>query len=92
MTNKHLSYIWLCVSVSLIALSLGACGGGRDDHPAAALQGAIAAQLDDPSACPSGDSGDVQQLVDAAGPDGLVACRQGAIESPRRSISRQGCN
>ena len=72
MTNKHLIHISLCVSLVGVALCLGACGGGRDDHPAAALQGAIAAQLDDPSTCPSGDSADVQQLVDAAGPDGLI--------------------
>ena len=75
MTNKRWIYTWLCLS--LVALGLGGCAGGREAHPAAALQAAIAAQLDDPSACPSGDSAAVQRLVDGAGPDGLVELPQG---------------
>jgi hypothetical protein len=67
----------LCVGLILLALSLGACTGGQDDHPAAALQEAIAALLADPGACPSGGSEDVQRLVDGAGLDGVVRLPEG---------------
>jgi hypothetical protein len=75
--NKHLIIISLCVGLIVVGPGLSACQGGRDDHPAASLQRAIAAQLEDPDICPSGDSADVQQIVDAAGADGLVRLPEG---------------
>jgi hypothetical protein len=63
--------------MGLMMISLSACNGGSSYHPAAALQNTIAAQLADPGACPSGDSQDVQQIVDAAGPDGLARLPEG---------------
>jgi hypothetical protein len=67
------------IGVGLVAavLYLSACSGGRDEHPAASLQRALAARLADPQACPSGKSRDVQQIVDAAGPDGLARLLEG---------------
>lgn len=77
MKIKDLTITSLCVGLIVVALSLAACQGGRDDHPAASLQRTIAAQLEDPGICPSGDSSDIQQLVDAAGPDSLVQLPEG---------------
>jgi hypothetical protein len=65
------------LALLVVALSLSACNGGGDDHPASALQDAIAARLADTAFCPSGDSRDVQQVVDAAGPDGLASLPEG---------------
>jgi hypothetical protein len=56
---------------------LSACNSGRSDHPAAALQQALADRLADPALCPTGGSQDVQQIVDAAGPGGLALLPEG---------------
>ncbi len=70
-----LNLIWIgCI---VLAFGLSACNGGRSNHPAAALQQALAARLADPTACPTGNSADVQQIVDAAGPDGVASLPEG---------------
>ena len=61
----------------LMILSLSACNGRRNNHPAASLQQAIAARLTGSDMCPSGDSQDVQQIVDAVGRDGVASLPEG---------------
>jgi hypothetical protein len=66
-----------CFGLLVVALSLSACNDGRNDHPAASLQRTIAARLADPNVCPSGDSQDVLQIVEAAGQDGVARLPEG---------------
>jgi hypothetical protein len=75
--HKCITLSILFVGLGLVALSLGACAGGRDDHPAAALQREIAARLANPDACPTGGSTDVQQALDAVGADGMAHLPEG---------------
>jgi len=65
------------VGLTAMALSLSTCNTGRGDHPASSLQRTIAARLADPTSCPGGDSGDIQQIVNAAGPGGLASLPDG---------------
>jgi len=74
---SRLSIARFVVGLALIVLALGACDSGREDHPAADLQHALAARLADPAACPTGGSADVQQAVNAAGADGVAHLPEG---------------
>jgi len=62
-----------------IALFLAGCGQAPDE-PARDLQAKLAAVLDGPAQCPSGTSADVQVLINAAGPDGVVQIPAGCYE------------
>ncbi len=57
--------------VTWMVLALAGCRQAVAD-PTRALQAELAAVLDDPARCPTGTSADVQTLVNAAGPDGIV--------------------
>jgi hypothetical protein len=65
------------VGLAVAAMSLSACNPGRDAHPAASLQRVLAARLENANVCPSGDSHDVQQIVDAASSDGVAHLPEG---------------
>ena len=69
----------LFLATLMIALGLAGCGQASDDSPRG-LQANLAAMLDDPAHCPSGTTADVQTLIDAAGPDGLVHIPAGCYE------------
>jgi hypothetical protein len=61
----------------VVFITLTACNAGSDAHPATNLRRVIASQLENPGLCPSGDSHDVQQVVDAAGADGVSHLPEG---------------
>jgi hypothetical protein len=63
----------------LIALTLAGCGQAGDNS-ARDLQARLAATLKDPAQCPSGTSADVQALIKAAGPDGVVQIPAGCYQ------------
>ena len=77
MTTKRNALTIFYVGLVVVALNLNACNGSGNDHPASSLQRTIAARLADPTLCPGGNSQDVQQIVDAAGPDGLASLPEG---------------
>lgn len=62
-----------------IALVLAGCGQAADDD-ARELQANLAAMIDDVAQCPTGTSADVQALIKAAGPDGVVRIPAGCYE------------
>jgi predicted small secreted protein len=69
----------LLLAALAAALFLAGCGqargyGGRE------LQARLAALVADPVQCPSGSSADVQALINAAGPDGIVHIPAGCYE------------
>jgi hypothetical protein len=63
----------------LIALMLAGCGG-IPNSGTRNLQARLAATLDDPAQCPSGTSADLQALMIAAGPDGVVQIPAGCYQ------------
>jgi hypothetical protein len=77
MKRRCSKLVILLFGLFLAILSLNACNGGPDDTPATPLQRMLASRLADPNICPSGDSQDVQQIVDTAGPDGLALLPEG---------------
>ncbi|MFZ2096364.1 MAG: hypothetical protein WAV05_06970 [Anaerolineales bacterium] len=80
MKPKHPDIIIFCARLVLLGLTLSACSLGGGSHPATALQNMLAAQLENSDVCPGGNSKDVQQMVNAAGADGVTrlpeACYQ----------------
>lgn len=64
----------------VMVFGLYACSGGSSNRPEAFLQSAIAARLEDPAACHSGDSQDVQQIVDTAVPGGVAYLPEGCYQ------------
>ena len=62
-----------------IALFLAGCGQAPDNL-ARDLQAKLTTKLDDPTQCPSGTSADVQALINAAGPDGVIQIPAGCYE------------
>ena len=77
MNIKRTAHMLFLAGLAAMVLSLSTCNDGRGDHPASSLQQTIAARLADPTSCPGGDSGDIQQIVDAAGPGGLASLPEG---------------
>jgi len=67
----------ILVGWAVVALGLAACSNRNNDHPASAMQTKIAARLADPAFCPSGDSQDIQRIVDGAGSDEAVSLPEG---------------
>ena len=67
----------LFAGLVITCMFLVACSSGPSDHPATALQRALAAKLANPDLCPSGGSQDVQQLVNSASPGGVVRLPEG---------------
>lgn len=67
------------ISIGLIVacLSINACNGRRDAHPATSLQRILVSQLLNPDMCPTGDSQDVQQIVNAADSSGIAHLPEG---------------
>jgi hypothetical protein len=63
----------------VVILFLVGCGQTPDDRPRH-LQARLAAMLKDPAVCPPGTSADVQALLNAAGPDGVVHLPAGCYE------------
>lgn len=63
----------------VITLSLVGCQQTSDDYPCD-LQAKLAHLLDEQTQCASGTSTDVQALVKAAGPDGVVHIPAGCYE------------
>ena len=80
MNTKRSSIIIFFAGLAVAALSLSACNGGHNHYPAASLQRAIAIRLADPDVCPSGDSQNLQQIVDAAGSDGMARLPEGCYK------------
>ena len=77
MNIKRTAHMMFLAGLAAMVLSLSTCNDERGDHPASSLQQTIAARLADPTSCPGGDSGDIQQIVDAAGPGGLASLPEG---------------
>lgn len=77
MNTKRTTLAISCVGLMVAVLSLVACNGGHNAHPAVALQRALASRLADPDVCPTGDSDDVQQMIDAASADGVARLPEG---------------
>lgn len=77
MTTKRNALIIFYIGLVIVALNLNACNGSGNYHPASYLQRTIAARLADPNACPSGDSQDILQIVEAAGQDGVARLPEG---------------
>jgi hypothetical protein len=77
---KRLNLTIICVGLAVVCLSLSACKGGRDAHPAASLQRTVAGQLANPEMCPSGTSQDVQQIVNGASSDGVAHLPEGCYK------------
>ena len=73
---KHSILMILCVGW-VVCWGLNACSGARRDHPAASLQRALASRLVNPDVCPTGDSRDVQQIVDATAEGGVTQLPEG---------------
>lgn len=67
--------IW--VGMVVACLSISACNGGRTDHPASVLQRMLSTRLANPDACPTGITQEVQQIVNAAGSDGVAHLPEG---------------
>ncbi len=67
--------IW--VGMVVACLSISACNGGRTDHPASVLQRTLSTRLANPDACPTGTTQEVQQIVNAAGSDGVAHLPEG---------------
>jgi hypothetical protein len=74
----------------LLSISFAGCAQGRDRHPATDLQSALTSQLANPEICPSGDSQDVQQMVESADADGIARLAEGCYQITS-TISLQPC-
>jgi hypothetical protein len=67
----------ICIGLVVVCVSISACNGGRTTHPASPLQRALAARLANPDVCPTGNSQDVQQIINSAGSDGVAHLPEG---------------
>jgi len=63
----------------IVAVALAGCRPATAD-PGRELQARLAAILDDAARCPTGTSADLQALVNAAGPDGVVQLPAGCFK------------
>jgi hypothetical protein len=66
---NHTYLMIIYAGLIVVGLNLYACTGKQDAHPASLLQRELATSLANPNVCPTGDSRDVQQIVDAASSD-----------------------
>jgi hypothetical protein len=60
------------IGLIVACLSINACNDRREAHPATSLQRMLASRLLNPDMCPTGDSQDVQQIVNAADSAGIA--------------------
>jgi hypothetical protein len=79
--TKHTAQTILYVGLAVVALLLSACNDRGNDHPATALQRAATAHVADPASCPSGDSRDIQRIVDAAGSAEVISLPEGCYRT-----------
>lgn len=77
MNVKRSTLTIICIGLTVACLSLNACDGGSDDHPATSLQRAFASQLANADICPTGSTQDVQQIVDTASSNGVALLPEG---------------
>jgi hypothetical protein len=70
-----------CAVLIVLVLGIAGCVQAGKDHPAAALQRALATRLEDPAICPGGDSRDIQQLIDSAGSAAVVHLVDGCYQA-----------
>jgi hypothetical protein len=75
--TKHTAQTILYVGSAVVALLVNACDDRGNDHAATALQRAATAHVADPALCPSGDSRDIQRIVDAAGSAEVISLPEG---------------
>ncbi|MBN1657002.1 MAG: right-handed parallel beta-helix repeat-containing protein [Anaerolineae bacterium] len=82
--------IW---KLALVAFALGlilvGCAQAPDDD-VRNLQAVLAGMLDDAAQCPAGTAADVEALIDAAGPDGVVQIPAGCYEIMGSIVIPQG--
>jgi hypothetical protein len=77
MYARRITLPTLCLALTATASALNSCNFLYGPHPAAPLQQALAARLADPEMCPTGDSQDVQKVVDDAGSEGVARLPEG---------------
>ena len=77
MKPNHTSLMIIYAGLIVVGLNLYACKGKQDAHPASPLQRELATSLANPNVCPTGNSRDVQQIVDAANSDGVAHLPEG---------------
>jgi hypothetical protein len=75
MKYQGVASVW--IGLIVLTVSLNACIAGHEDSPDSALQEIISTRLANPELCPSGDSQDVQQVVDATPPGGMARLPEG---------------
>jgi len=74
---RRFTQIIITIGIVVVCLSLTTCASRSADHPASALQRLLAAQLADPNMCPTGESQDIQEIVDAVGSGGVIRLPEG---------------
>lgn len=67
----------ICSALVVLNLSLASCRQVGGDHPASQLQHTLASKLSDTHICPSGNSLDLQQIIDSTAPDGMAYQEEG---------------
>jgi hypothetical protein len=77
MKMRSLTLTTIMVGFIVVCLGLAACTGGSADYPAASLQGYLASRLANSELCPTGDTQDVQQIVNSAVAYGIARLPEG---------------
>jgi Pectate lyase superfamily protein len=80
MNNHRTNLAVIFVGLVTLLLCITACQGKSGNHPAASLQEALTARIDDPEQCPSSNSRDIQQIVSAAGTSGIIHLPEGCFQ------------
>jgi hypothetical protein len=75
----HFARLCLCLVCVVISASSSACRSEQNDRTARVLQSKLATLVVDP-VCPSGDSKDIQHVIDVAGVDGVASIPAGCYK------------
>lgn len=79
MNTGRLNQVMLGAGLVILCIIITCCHTGKDDHPASSLQHRLASIVGNADTCPTGDSQDVQQMINTASTDGVAHLPQGCF-------------